>query len=151
MLTKAQVATIIKNNLQDIRLFATHLYINNVIERPTYGNGIERYRIKDTVTDTFVTDYTGFVNSVNGDNIRVEYPYNGERLSGDRCTGFLVTTTNLKAVFTNKARSDDYFSNFLNYSEGGSKGHNFQFYVAYMNDGDEVLPLKISWVKIVSA
>ena len=145
MITKARIKQLLQQNLRDERMTAAALFINTLIERKHHGSGIEQYRIKNKITDAWVTSLEEFITGIDETKIHMEYPYEGEKLQGDRVTGFLVTLDQYEVYWNVESKSDRPLSGFFDF---GSQKH-FQFYLIYLNDIDEALPLKISYTKLV--
>lgn len=146
MITQERVKELLQLNLRDERMTASVLFIKGLIARKKHGAGIEQYRILNKTTGQWITTVDQFIDQLQADKLFLAYPYEGEKLQGDRVTGFLVTLDNYEIVWNNVARSDDLFSGIFDL---GSQKY-FQFYLIYMNDGDLDLPLKISYTKLVS-
>lgn len=147
MITNARIKQLLELNLRDERMTASALFIQTLIERKNHGGGIERYRIKNTVTGQWVTSVEEFITQLDANEIKLSYPFEGEKLQGDRVTGFLVDLTNFEVQWNHHSISD---RPHLTFFDIGSQKY-FQFYLIYMNDGDEVIPLKISYTKLVGA
>ena len=146
MLTNSDIVQILKDNLADERMFAHALMISQLSSREAAESTIEQKRFFDTKTAAFVGDMTGYLAALDSNELRVEYPWEGERLSGDRCTGFYVTPTNIEVVFNDCSIHDAFFDN-LGYDL--KCRWNIMFYVCYMNDADTSMALKISWTKLI--
>lgn len=146
MITQERTKQLIQLNLRDERATASALFIRGLLARKKHGSGIEQYRIRNTSTGQWITTLDEFINQLEADKLFLSYPYEGEKLQGDRVTGFLVTVDHYEVVWNKVARSDDPFSGIFDL---GSQKF-FQFYLIYMNDGDVDLPLKISYTKLVS-
>ena len=146
MITPARVKELLTLNLRDERVTSAALFIQNLIARDRYGSGIEQYRIKNLLTGKWVTSLEQFILQLDESKIRLEYPYEGERLQTDRVTGFVIRLDQYEVQWGVRTFSDQRFSNFFDFE---TQRH-FQFMMAYMNDADEALPLKISFVKLIS-
>lgn len=147
MITYARVQQLLQLNLRDERVTSAVLFIQTLIERKNYGGGIERYRIKNKTTGNWVTSVEEFIDQIDANHIKMAYPYEGEKLQGDRITGFLVDLTNFEVQWTYESPADRPFLTFFDVA----CQRYFQFYLTYLNDGDEVIPLKISYTKLVGA
>lgn len=145
MITKERTKEMLQTNLRDERMTSSALFINTLIERDQHGSGIERYRIKNTTSGEWVTSIEQFVDEIDAGSIRLEYPYEGERLQSDRVTGFLVCLDNFKVEWSFAAKSDKPFASFFDMTSQVK----FMFFICYMNDGDTDVPLKISSTKLV--
>ena len=147
MITVERVKELLDLNLRDERMAASALFISQLVARKRFGSGIEQYRIKNIVTDTWITSLEEFITQIDPAQLYLSYPYQGEKLQGDRVTGFMVTLDNLKVVWDSNARSDFPFTGIYDFKSQNT----FQFYLAYMNDGDLEVPLKISFLKLIPA
>jgi hypothetical protein len=147
MITKARVKELLQLNLRDERASAIAFFINNLVQRKVHGSGIEQYRIKNTLTGTWVTSLDEFIDTIDADNLFLSYPYEGERLQSDKVTGFLVTIDHFEVVWDINSKSDKEFASFFDLSSQKL----FQFLLIYVNDGDTVVPLKTSYVKLVNS
>ena len=145
MITNARIKQLLELNLRDERMTASALFIHTLIERKVHGGGIERYRIKNKTTGQWVTSVEQFIAEIDETQIKLAYPFEGEKLQGDRVTGFLVDLSNFEVQWHYEAKSD---RPFLTFFDVGTQRY-FQFYLIYMNDGDEIIPLKISYTKLV--
>ena len=146
MITPARLKELLTLNLRDERMTSAALFIQNLIARDRYGSGIEQYRIKNLLTGEWVTSLEQFILQLDESKIRLEYPYEGERLQTGRVTGFVIRLDQYEVQWGVRTFSDQRFSNFFDFE---TQRH-FQFMMAYMNDGDEALPVKISFVKLIS-
>lgn len=143
MQTPAQITTLLKANLNDVRMHSTCLFLKDLIERKNPEPGVNRYRIKNIATSTFIESVDAFIAAIDSSFIMQSYPYAGERLSGDRVTGFEITPMNLVVEFHKDSGEDD------RYHSGPVYLGLVTFYMAYMNDMDNTVPLKISSVRLV--
>lgn len=150
MQTNAQVASNIKNNLADERMQGICLFIDSFIKRNKPEIGIPVYRIKNKTTGNFITSIAEFIAAVSGDALKQEYPFQGERASGDRVTGYNVTLTNLELTFNIHSKEDEFFTNHYNYFADYDRPYQFSLYMAYVNDADTALPVKISSIRLVT-
>jgi hypothetical protein len=50
-------------------LFA-QLFLSELIERNIYGDGVLQYRVKNVVTDTYVTSLSSFISGISEDYIK---------------------------------------------------------------------------------
>lgn len=146
MITKARVKELLQLNLQDERATATALFIQNLIQRKSHGSGIAQYRIINTLTDQWITSLDEFISTIDAESLFLSYPYEGERLSGDKVTGFLVTIDHYEVLWDTNSKSDKDFGSAFDLNSQKL----FQFYLVYMNDGDLDVPLKVSYVKLVN-
>ena len=145
MITNARVKQLIQLNLRDERMTSSALFVGRIIERRKHGAGVDQYRIKNLVTGEFITSLDEFIDQIDESKLHLTFPYEGERLQTDRVTGFLVTLDQYEVQWSRVAEADKTFSSIFDIN---SQKH-FQFCLVYMNDGDEELPLKISYPKLV--
>lgn len=145
MITSTRLKELLTLNLNDERMTSSVLFIKNLIAREIHGSGIEQYRIKNLVTGEWVASIEEFIAGLDETQLEMRYPYEGERLQTDRVTGFLVNLNHYEVVWGPTGLSDRPFSGRFDFDSQVR----FQFMLIYMNDGDETLPLKISYVKLV--
>ncbi|MDD2819439.1 MAG: hypothetical protein PHN51_11685 [Candidatus Nanopelagicales bacterium] len=148
MLTKPQVAAIIAANFADNRIFATPLFVSKLLERSVHGGGIDRYRMTNTLTGQPITTEAEFLAAVNACDFTLNYPFDSEPMSTDRVTGFYVTVKNISIKFHQYSEEDAFFGRFLDFGRHPDHRYGVQFYLGYMNDGDEVLPIKVIWQRM---
>lgn len=143
MLTNASIKTIIQNNLNDDRIFSIQSFITRLIERKTFGDGIEQYRIKNINTDTYITTLADFISNIDVTKLNAQYYYNSEKMGGDRVHPFMAYIGNYEVELNKHSEEDSiYFSMF-----GGN--NKIMFLLTYISDGDTVLPIKIIEIKLV--
>jgi len=143
MITKSQVRQIITTNLNDIRMSSIQLFIDQFISRKVHGDGIEQYRIKDTLTDTYITSLNEFISKLDENHISYGYSMNSSIQSGEIITPmYILLNQYLVTLDENSDEDDVYVSRF-----GFSK--TIALHATYMNDGDMSVPLKIYSVKLV--
>lgn len=147
MISKERVKELLQLNLRDERITSAALFISNIVQRKTYGSGVEQYRIKNTLTGQWVTSLDEFINSISQDDVFLSYPYEGERLAGDKVTGFLATIDHFEVIWNPESKSDKDFASFFDLKTQKL----FQFLMVYMNDGDTTLPVKATYVKLVGS
>lgn len=145
MLTPAGIKTIIENNFNDDRVFAIQSFVANLIERKVFSDGINRYRIKDTNDNTYVTSLDDFITKIDVTKLKIGYHFASEKMTGDRIHPFFVTINNLEVQPNDYATEDiEYFNMF-----GGNK-KKIMFLLNYISDYDTILPIKIFEVKLIS-
>lgn len=146
LLTNSDVKAVLTSNFADQRMAAISFYINRLLSRVNYGGGIEQYRIKNTVTNTYITSFSDFITAISEDHLVADYVYATEAHSVDKTHPFQVTLTNLKVELTKFSNEDNYYTNMY-----GNKpeGYMLVLTVNYLSDADDVLPLKIINVKLV--
>lgn len=146
-MNNAEIVSTIQANLSDKRMYGIQLFIERLLTRTHYGNGIEQYRVRNKTTNALITNLAGLSAAIAADKITASFPYNGEGMSSDRVVGFDVTLSNLQVEFSPHADDDAFFSQYYSFDKGQKYG--FMFHIAYMNDGDETVPLKVYYVRLV--
>lgn len=146
-MTPANLVTILRANLTDDRMYGVQLFIERLLKRTRHGDGIAQYRIVDTTNASDITSLADFSNAIAEANVVPAFPWNGEGMSSDRVVGFDVLLKNLEVNFHPLSAEDEVFSR--QYDFGQMQKYQFMLHVAYMNDGDEVLPLKVYWIRLV--
>lgn len=138
----------IQANLGDIRMLSIQLFIEKLIERTRHGGGVEQYRIKNTLTDTYITSLAEFKAALSAAQLDLSYPYNStEGMLGDRITGIEVMPLNLEVQFNPHSSSDEFFSRM--YDTDSNYRYRFVFHMAYMNDSvDDAPVMKIFHVRL---
>lgn len=145
----ATLIPMIQANLGDIRMLSIQLFIEKLIERSRYGDGIDRYRIKNTTTDTFITSLSDFKAAITGPDLDLSYPYGSlEEIRGDRVTGVEVTPLNLEVQFNHHSSEDAFFSTMYDVEKVNK--YKFILHMSYMNDsGDDAPAMKIYHIRLV--
>lgn len=144
MLTNAQFKDVIAQNLTDDRIFSIQAFITRLIERKVYGDGIERYRIKDKVTNTLVTSLDDFIAKLDANSMRPDYYYYADKMEGDRVHPTAINLSNFEVHLDEHSPEDGiYFSMF------GKGSKNILILVNYLSDADPVLPLKIFEIRLL--
>lgn len=143
MITNSEIKSIIINNFNDIRISSIHFFIDFLIKRNNHGGNISQYRIKNILTDNYVTSLADFVSAINDRYIIADYYHGSEKMGGDRTHPFLVILTNFKVELNTNCEEDSkYITSF------GKQANSIMFLINYIADGDSVLPLKIFEVKL---
>ena len=144
MLTSSDFKNIITANLNDDRIFSIQAFLARLIERKTYGNGIEQYRIRDRITNSWVTSLNDFIFKLDTNSIKADYFYYSDKMTGDRIHPIAVNLTNFD-VYLNEYSGEDiiYFSMF------GKGVKHILFLINYISDNDPVLPLKIFEIRLI--
>lgn len=145
MLTAAGIKTIIENNFADDRIFAIQSFIYRLIERKTYGDGINQYRIKNTNTNTYITSLADFLTNIDTTKLVAEYHYFCDRMGGDRAHPFYAVMENYEVELNRFSKEDSIYFNMF-----GENNKNIMFLFNYLADADPTLPIKIFEVKLVS-
>ena len=149
MQTNAQIVASLKQSLADIRSFAISLFIKEMLERKNPKTGIAKYRIKNKTTGVDVTTVDAFIAAITDAEVEVKYPFGSIAHQTDRITGFNVIVNNLEARFTIKSEDDFINGEFIGAFVEDNAPVRFQFHMAYLNDGDTDLPLKVINVRLV--
>lgn len=145
-MTPANLVTTLRNNLADDRMYGIQLFIERLLKRTKFGEGIEQYRITNTATNTKITSITEFANAIAEASLSASFPYNGEGMAADRVVGFEVLLTNLEVQFQPQASEDAFFSKMYDFKNG--QKYRFMFHLGYMNDGDDAMPLKVYYIRL---
>lgn len=144
MLTNADVKDIIAQNLTDVRIFAIQSFLTRLIERKKHGSGILQYRIKDKVTNQFVTSLDDFIAKLDINSLVPDYFYYSEKMGGDRTHPIAINLSNFTVVLDSHSPEDAiYFDMF------GREDKNILLLLNYLSDGDTVLPLKIYEIRLI--
>ena len=149
MLTKAQLKTVLVNNLQDNRLFAIQAYLEALIERRTYGGGINQYRIKDNMTSSYITSLSDFISKLDANSLFCSYDYNCRMLDVDKTSPFILSPGNYIVELNPNSREDSLYTSKFGEGLGQTYRYNIFFYINYLGDADPTLPLKIIHVRLV--
>ena len=144
MITTADMKAILATNLDDRRILAIQLFLTDLIERETYGDGIERYRIKNTTTDTYITSLADFIAAIDASQMSMALWRHNDAMGGDRTHPTAVTLGNFVVEFSPYSQEDAYYT-----AQFGSENKHILFLVNYLSDGDDLLPLKIFTVRLV--
>jgi len=104
MLTKSQIVTIIQNNLNHDSMYPIQLYLTKLIERENYGNGIERYRIYNSLTNSYITSLNDFISKITASEIE---PYIDFSLKNENYTQSVNIKLKNFIVDLNKYSLDD--------------------------------------------
>ena len=144
MLTNTQFKDIIVQNLNEDRIFAIQAFITRLVERKVFGDGIERYRIKDKITGTMVTSLDDFITKLDADSLRPDYFYYSDKMGGDRIHPTAVNLSNFEVHLDEHSFEDAvYFSMF------GKGNKNILILINYLSDADTSLPLKIFEIRLI--
>lgn len=145
MLTKLQLKDLLVANLQHNYMFSFQLFLTRLISRNVYGGGINQYRIKNLITNTYITTLDEFIFSITDTHLSLSYDFFESCGSGlDLPHPFFVILDNFIVELDQNSDEDDiYFSLY------GGSNKNIKFIMTYMGDADTVLPLKIMNVKLI--
>lgn len=144
MLSSADFKDIITANLNDDRIFSIQAFLTRLIERKTFGDGIEQYRIKDKVTDSWVTSLEDFIAKLDANSLKPDYFYYSDKMTGDRVHPTAVNLSNFD-IYLNEYSNEDsiYFSMF------GKGMKHILLLINYVSDADPDLPLKIFEIRLI--
>lgn len=146
-MTPANIVTVLQSNLADNRMYGVQLFIENLLKRNKYGDGIEQYRITNLTTAAKITTIAEFSAAIEAASVKPVFPYTNEGMSSDRVVGFDVYLENIEVEFNSNSTEDSFFSQFFDFDK--KKKFKFLMHVGYMNDGDEVVPLKVYYVRLI--
>jgi len=143
MLTNESLRTIILDNFNDIRISAITLFIKRLMERKAYGDGLNRYRLSNTITNSYITSFSEFTDAIDANRLTYDYNFNGDKGESDRLSSITVVPENLIVNIDTKSGEDSIFT-----SRFGKYANRIMFLMNHMNDGDTVLPLKIYDIRL---
>ena len=149
MLSNSQLVDIIKANYNDDRMYAACLFIEALHKRTDFGGSINRYRMVNQTIGSDIISLNSYMSALDDTKLKIEFPFTGEKLNGDRTASFFVTPTNIELRFSKYSASDVPFSNHIDFAEYPDAVYNVQYLIGYMNDADSVLPLKIIWQRVI--
>lgn len=152
MQTLAQVVDNIKLNMADPRMQGICLFVQAFLERKNIdvGGPIPQYRVLDQATGSTVTTVNAFIAALRGDAVTVSYPFGSARFETDRVVGYTVRIDNLRVKFNEHSVDDAVFDEIYGFHHNPDAVYKFQMHMAYMNDGDPDIPVKISNIRLVS-
>lgn len=150
MQSATQITDNLRANLQDPRTHGICLFIERLVKRQKPEIGLPVYRIIDRTTGLEVKTVDEFIAALDPATLDQSYPYGGERLSGDRVTGYELVVENLEVRFNIYSDEDLQFSDHSNFFGDFGSIYRFCFYMAYMNDMDTDLQVKISSVRLIT-
>lgn len=143
MMTNLEIKNIISNNLTDNRMFSIQLFINNLIARTKFGNGINQYRIKNTTTNTYITNLSEFITNIDETKLRYNYYFSNEVTESDKVHPFIVSINNYIVELDKDIEEDMVYTNMF------GNNSRIAFLMSYVSDGDSVLPIKLINVKLI--
>jgi len=143
MLTNAIAKTTLVDNLNDIRISAIMLFLERLIERKVHGGGINQYRIKNKLTDTYITSLADFILAIDEAELTYDFNYSGDKAEADRLRSLIIIPNNFIIELDSHTDEDD-----LYFSRYGKSVNRIMFLLNYMNDGDTVLPLKVFDIRL---
>ncbi len=145
MLSHSDLKNIIISNLADDKIVGVQYYLTELLERRKHGDGIPQYRIKNTLTDTYVQTLVDIGSSIDAASMSVFcHPMESKLSTNQMVMPVIVYVNNLTVELIRISDSDVYFG-----SASGTGIKKLAFTVGYTGDGDADLPLKIINVKLV--
>lgn len=148
MQTRAQVTTNLKDNLADERMHGICLFIDSLIKRNNPEIGVPVYRVKNKVTGNPITSVADFIAAISPDHLAQSYPFQGDRNSTERVTGYIVIPTNMIVEFNINSKEDLFYCDQYNFFADFGRLYNFSFHMAYLNDADPSLAVKVTSVRL---
>jgi hypothetical protein len=144
MMTNADIATLLVNNLNDVRQFSVQSFLSRLIARTTYNPPVAQYRITNTTTGAVVTTLADFILAIDALHLEAGFNYRSKAIDSDKTHPFVVVLNNFSVELTQYCADDDIY-----YTLFGVGTKKIVFTVNYLADGDAVLPLKITSIKLV--
>lgn len=142
MLTNAAIVTLLETNFNDDRLLSIQMYFTRLIERKVFGSGINQYRIKNTVTGTYITNLTEFIAAIDPLYIKPDYYYYATQTAiGDTIHPAIIVLTNLVVELSPYSDEDDIYT-----TNVGFEDKHIGLLLSYMNESE---PLKITDIKLL--
>lgn len=148
MLTPLDFKNIITNNLTDQRIFSIQAFITRLIDRKTFGGGVEQYRIYDKTTATYVTSLADFITKLDVNSIIPDYFYNADKMTGDRIHPIAINLTNFVIRLNINSDEDNYYHSV--YGAGALDNKSILLLANYISDGDLVLPIKLYEIRLIT-
>lgn len=146
MWSNADAIANLATNLNDNRHYGIYLFIMDLIERKSPEPGVNRYRLFNTKTNSFITSYSGFINALSVNDTDASFPYTSGKVETDRVVGYLLTLKNIQVIFDRRSGDDiDYFFR-TTQCELREPYYHLRFGLSYVNEGE---PVKINDVRIV--
>jgi len=142
-MTNEQFRAIIAANLIDVRITSITLFINRLISRNLYSAGIDQFRLKNTVTDTYIKNMQEFIAAIVPTHLTADFNYNADRMTGNSIHPMVVTFDNIDVNLNRNSIEDELYFNAYGYSS------KIQMSLNYLNDADPNLPLKVYTIKLV--
>lgn len=148
---KAELVDLIKANMEDIRMLAVRLSLEELLVRKKEVGQVRLSRLYKTGTTVEeggeapepIGGIEEFLANLSEDGIEVRpYAVRGSNAGGN-VTSLQVTVTNMELHFIPWVDSDSEISNRMGNAYADS---HVCFVMGYMNDGDETLPLKTTSV-----
>lgn len=155
-ITHADLVGYLTSNLSDPRLIGVRLFLSELLARKAFGGGIEENRLytinseaEDESSDrTYITDMAGLVEvlnqSVEGD-ITATFPHGSYRPITTNTIPCIVTLNSVIVELHHAAAEDE---KYIHAWGGAMVEKSLIFTLAYLNDSDETLPLKITNISL---
>lgn len=150
MLTKSDFKGMIAQNLADPRLYAIQSFLVRLIERRTFGDGIEQYRITDKKTNAPVTSLDDFIAKLDADSLFADYFYYSDKMQGDRTHPTAVNLSNFVVNLDEHSQEDSLYYGMFGRDTKHNDDKNILILMNYLSDGDLDLPLKIYEIRLIA-
>lgn len=147
-MTKTQLVQLLKDNLADSRIYPIRLFLEDLVERKVILDGVEKYRMYtltpslvpgEEPTRTYITSIEGFLASITEEGITPGYPYFTYKPHSNMTTPLSVDVTNIHVEISHYTEEDNKYVQMW----GSKITKHVNFILAYTNDNDTTLPLKI--------
>ena len=143
MSSKSKVKNALITSLNSDYALVINLFLEGLIERKVFGDGLEQYRVYDKNADKFITSKDELIAAISEDRIEYGEVKESGNTSGEYIIPVYVIPTNL-SVTLNRHSNEDY-----RYLSKFGDSSAICFYMTYMNDLDTTFPLKVFNVKLV--
>jgi len=142
MLTNAALVSLIQANLNDDRMLSIQMFFTRLIDRKVFGSGIKQYRIKNTVTNNYITNLNEFIAAINPLYVKPDYYYYASQTAiGDTIHPAIVILSNMVVELDGCSDDDDIYTTNVGY---GNK--TIGLLLSYMNESES---LKITNIKLI--
>ena len=144
-MTKQELKDLLILNLESIKTYGAQVKVRDLIERGIDDPNISNFRVFDTTTDSHVTSLDDFKNKIDADMIMEDFHRTGNSNYGvfNGCS-FTVTLGNFVVDINEHTSKDQWYA--MTYGVGFRR---IQFTLNYLNDADDIQPLKVQEVKLV--
>ena len=148
MTIKSDILKAIKDNLADLRMVASQIYLSELIERKAHPTGIDQYRISNTNatlpategTKSYITSLDMFISELTEDDLEIEFMHSGYKPNDNKPAPIAVSVKNFEVELHHNSEED---LKYIQVWGGSTPIKNIGFVLAYVCDNDIVLPLKI--------
>jgi hypothetical protein len=148
MLSKAQLKTILSDNLNDDRIFFAQAFLEALIAREKYDSNINQYRIKDSLTNSYVTSLSDFITKLNANSLKYGYDYKCKSLDVDKTNPFILIPSNFTVELSIHSEEDSLYFGLYGKGQNNNGQMKINFYVNYLADTDPTLPLKVTNIRL---